>query len=43
MVDELEGFKDFNLALDMLSTTTYAANSAQHCQNLPILAQRQSA
>jgi hypothetical protein len=34
MVDEVEGFKDFSLALGMLSATTNATNSAQNYQNL---------
>jgi hypothetical protein len=34
MVDELEGFKDFNLALGMLLTTLDAADSTQNCENL---------
>jgi hypothetical protein len=42
MVHELERFKDFSLALGMLSATAYAANSAQNCQNLPKFAQRQN-
>jgi hypothetical protein len=35
MVHELEHFKDFSLALGMLSATMNAAKSAQNCKNLP--------
>jgi hypothetical protein len=39
-VNELKGFKDFNLALGMLLATLNAADSAQNCQNLPNSTQR---
>jgi hypothetical protein len=35
MVDELESFKDFSLALSMLLATINAANFAQTCPQLP--------
>jgi hypothetical protein len=38
----IEGFKDFNLALDMLSTTINATNFAQNCPKSPKSAQRRN-
>jgi hypothetical protein len=43
MVDELKGFKDFNLALGMLLATTNAADFAQIYPKLPKFGQRQLA
>jgi hypothetical protein len=41
-VRELWSFKDFSLALGMLSTTVNEAKSAQNCRKLPKFAQKRN-